>query len=376
MREKKPQVSPGVIPLSVADMELYNPPEIVEGLKRYLDGTVLGYTRVSAAYNDAVIGWMQRRHGWEIDASWLVQAPGVVPALFMAVRAFTEKGDGVIIQPPVYYPFTGAIEANGREVVANPLVLKGLRYSMDYDDLEAKARDPKNKMLILCSPHNPVGRVWEREELARLAEICLRHGVMVVSDEIHFDLLIGGHEHTIYSTLSEEAANNCMICTAPSKTFNIAGMQVSNMVIPNAEIRERYRRESQASAVHEPNILGIKACEIAYRECGPWLDGLIALIEANHRLTADFMARHIPQVTVFPLEGTYLQWLDFRFLGLDHPELERFMIHEAEWFTDEGYIFGDEGRGFERINLACPTAVLQEALDRLLAAFRKRGWAG
>jgi aminotransferase/cystathionine beta-lyase len=374
MRQKKPGVSPGIIPLSVADMELYNPPEIIQGLKDYLDNAVLGYTRVSNDFNRAVINWMKTRRHWDIESDWLVQSPGVVPALFMAVKAFTEPGDGIIIQPPVYYPFTGAIKTNGRRVVSNPLILKNNRYVMDYDDLEAKAGDPKNKVLLLCSPHNPVGRVWEKTELEQLAAICRRNGVLVVSDEIHFDLLLNNNKHTVFSTLSEAEANNCLVCTAPSKTFNIAGMQVSNIIIPNRKIREQFRAELASSAVNETNILSLKACEIAYTECGEWLDELIGLLEDNHALVKDFFAKHIPSVTVFPLEGTYLQWLDFRAAGLkNHQDLEAFMINDAEWFTDEGSIFGEEGKGFERINIACPTAVLQEALDRLLGAMKQRG---
>jgi putative C-S lyase len=376
MYRKKKNVSAGVIPLSVADMELYNPPEITEGLKKYLDEAVLGYTRPGARFTGAVLRWMKDRHSWEVKPEWLVQSPGVVPALFLAVRAVTEAGDGVIIQPPVYYPFSMAIQAGGRRLVSNPLKIEGGRYVMDYEDLQAKARDGRNRALILSSPHNPVGRVWTREELARTAEICAQSGVTVISDEIHFDLLLPGHTHTVFAALSKTAGENAIICTAPSKTFNIAGMQISNIIIPNEKIRERFRKELMDSAIHEPNILGLKACEIAYTECGPWLDAFLGHLAANHRITRDFFAEHLPMVTVFPLEGTYLQWLDFRALGLEPKALEEFMVNEAEWFVDEGYIFGEGGAGFERVNLACPASVLSEAFDRLLRAARKRGWAG
>jgi putative C-S lyase len=372
MFRKKPNVSPGVVPLSVADMELVNPPEIIEGLKTFLDHTVLGYTMATGAYKKAVADWMRRRHNWSIREEWITLSPGVVPAFFIAVQAFTEPGDGVIIQRPVYYPFTFAVERNNRRLVNNPLVLENQTYRIDYEDLEKKARDPKNKLLIFCSPHNPVGRVWKKEELQRVAEICNRHGVMVISDEIHFDLLMPGVEHTVYATLSEEAAQNCIVCTAPSKTFNLAGMQTSNIITPNKEIRDRLSAQFIKSSLSMLGILGLKACEIAYTQCEPWLDELLRLLKTNHELVKSYCAKHIPQVKVFPMEGTYLQWLDFRALGMGHQELEQFMIHQAEWFTDEGVMFGEEGRGFERINLACPTAVVGEALERLNQALRAR----
>ncbi|MDR3247723.1 MAG: pyridoxal phosphate-dependent aminotransferase [Treponema sp.] len=372
MYKKKPNVSPGVVPLSVADMELPNPPEIVAGLKGFLDHAVLGYTTATPEYKKSVVGWMKKRHNWDIQEDWIIQSPGVVPAFFIAVKAFSQPGDGVIIMPPVYYPFSMAVSINGRTLVNNPLVLKDGTYHIDYDDLEAKAKDPKNKLLIFCSPHNPVGRVWTKEELQRVADICNRNKVLMISDEIHFDLLLPGVNHTVYATLSEEAAQNCVICTAPSKTFNLAGMQTSNIIIPNKELREKLSAEFMTNATFMVGILGLKACEIAYTQCDQWLDELCELLAANHKLIKDFMAANLPKITVFPLEGTYLQWLDFRALGLDFKALEELMINDAEWFLDEGAMFGTEGQGFERVNIACPTSVLQEALDRLLKALKAR----
>jgi putative C-S lyase len=372
MLRKKPDVSPGVVPLSTADMELVNPPEIIEGLKAFLDHAVLGYTIPTEAYKKAVVDWMEKRHRWSIKDEWITLTPGVVPAIFIAVRAFTEPGDGVIIQRPVYYPFNMAIEKNHRTLVNNPLVLENGTYRIDYEDLENKARDPKNKMIIFCSPHNPVGRVWTKEELQRVAEICLRNQVLMVSDEIHFDLTLPGMKHMVYATLSEEAAQNCVICTSPSKTFNLAGMMTSNIIIPNKNLREKFAGQSFHDAHIFLGIMGLKACEIAYTQCEAWLDEFLDLLKTNHDLVKSYCAQNIPQIGVFPLEGTYLQWLDFRSFGLDYVELEKFMIHEAEWFTDEGVIFGDEGKGFERINLACPTAVVQEALKRLSIALKAR----
>ncbi|MDR3138121.1 MAG: pyridoxal phosphate-dependent aminotransferase [Treponema sp.] len=374
MFRKNPNVSPEIIPLSVADMELPNPPEIIQGLKDHLDKTILGYTTVTPEYTQAVIAWMKKRHNWDVKAEWIIQSPGVVPAFFTALKAFTEPGDGVIIQPPVYYPFFMAIENNDRVLVSNPLIRDDakLSYRIDFEDLEAKAKDPKNKLLIFCSPHNPVGRVWAREELQRISDICLANNVLVVSDEIHFDLLAPGVEHTVYATLSKEAEGHCVICTAPSKTFNLAGMQDSNIIIPNEELRKKLQAEFMKSALFMISNLGLKAGELAYTKCEAWLDAFLLVLKQNYEYVKDYIARHIPQIKVYPLEGTYLMWLDFRAFGLDQQALEQFMISEAEWFTDEGYLFGKEGSGFERINLACPLSVLEEAMDRLKKALAAR----
>lgn len=368
MYKKKPDVSPDTVPFSVADMELMNPPEIIMGLQSFLDSAVLGYTGMTSAYKKVVIGWMKRHHNWEPDESWIVTSPGVVPAFFNAVRAFTEPGDGVILMPPVYYPFLGSVEKNGRTVAENPLLLRDGGYTIDFEDLEKKAQDPKNKLLLFCSPHNPVGRVWSREELQRVSEICLANHVFVVSDEIHSDLLLPGVNHTVFASLSKEAEQNCIVCTAPSKTFNLAGLQTSNIFIPNEERRSRFQQEFAKTAIGGVGILGLKACEIAYTQCDEWLKQLCLLLQENHDLVQEFMAEYLPQVQVFPLEGTYLQWMDFRGLGMNYRQLEVFMQQKAEWFLDEGYVFGKEGRGFERLNLACPTSVLQDALERLRLA--------
>jgi putative C-S lyase len=357
-------------------MEFPVQPEIVSGVKDFLDHLVLGYAVPTPAYSQAVVNWMKRRRSWEVREEWIVQTPGVVSALYNGVEAYTESGDGVIIMPPVYYPFTMAVAENGRELVRVPLVQDGMTYTIDYTALEEKARDPRNKLLIFCSPHNPVGRVWTEEELLRVAEICLRNGVLVISDEIHFDLLLPGFTHTVYAALSEEAARNCIVCTAPSKTFNLAGMQTSNVVVPNKEMREKLKARILKSAFHNPGVLGLKTCEIAYTQCEGWLDELLQVVAANYRLLKDFMGKNLPMIDVFPLEGTYLAWMDFRALGLDYKALEEFMIHDAELFLDEGAMFGIEGRGFERMNIACPSAVLEEALERLLKALKRRNLAG
>ena len=368
MREWNPEVSPGIVPFSVADMELKNPPEITEGLKNYLDKVILGYTAPTDAYLDAVCAWMQKRHDWAISQEWIIGMPGVVNAFFLAVKALTDEGDGVIIQTPVYYPFYAAAKRNKRTLVKNPLLFTGSGYVIDYDDLEQKARHPRNKVLLFCSPHNPLGRVWTPEELARVGEICLRNQVLIISDEVHFDLIMPGHKHTVFANIDEELANNMIVCTAPSKTFNLAGLQTSNIIIPSPEIRRRYVQELNLNGSGMLNILGYKACEIAYTECEEWLEQLIELIYHNHLQLKEFMAANLPMIKVFDLEGTYLQWMDFRGLGLNQDELERLLHLEAQVFFDEGYVFGPEGAGFERMNLACPTKVIMEALERLAVA--------
>jgi aminotransferase/cystathionine beta-lyase len=357
-------------------MEFKTAPEITGGLRDFLDGLILGYTGPTERYYDAVRFWMKNRHGWDIKDEWIVNTNGVVAGFFNAVKALTGPGDGIIIMPPVYYPFFMAAERNNRRVVPNNLVIKGGRYEIDFDDLEEKARDPNNKVLLFCSPHNPVGRVWEEGELKRTGDICLRHNVVIVSDEIHFDIVMPGFSHTVFAALGEEYARNMIVCTAPSKTFNMAGMRSSNIIIPNGELRRKYLEEiSRCMGAPALNVLGYRACEIAYTRCGAWLDELIAVIDGNRRLAEEFISRRIPGIRVFPMEGTYLQWWDCRGLGMEYRELEKFMTGEARLFLDEGYIFGENGRGYERINLACPAAVLEEALERLARALAERGLA-
>lgn len=365
-----PQVGEDVVPLSVADMELKNAPEIVEGLKDYLDHTILGYTGATDAYYEAVQGWMERRHGFRPEKEWFVETAGVVPAIKEMVGAFTGPEDSVLITPPVYYPFKMSIEQNNRGVVESELVIRDGRYEIDFEDFERKAAMPEVKLFILCSPHNPVGRIWTEGELLRICDICLKNGVFIISDEIHFDLIMPGYEYVSMGTFEKKYLENCAICTAPSKTFNLAGFQASNIFIPNEEYRNRM---AGARGYFSLNILAYKACELAYNCCEDWLAELITHLDGNRKLVEDFMAENIPQIKVFPLEGTYLQWWDCRELGMDAEELERFMQMEAQIFFDEGALFGEGGKGFERINLACPRAVLLGALKRLKKALEKRG---
>ena len=372
MKALNPNVPEEVIPLSVADMELKNPPEIIEGVKDYLDEAVLGYPCGTEAFFNAVTSWTKRRYGWETKKEWLITTPGIVNAFHQAVLAYTQPGDGVILLTPVYYPFSFAIKRNDREEVRSPLINVNGRYEIDFEDLEAKAKDPKNKLIIFCSPHNPVGRVWSREELERVGRICIDNDVFIISDEIHCDLIMPGYNHTVMAAMSGEFLNHTMTCIAPSKTFNLAGMQSSCIFIPNEERRNRYLEQllhtAQSNRLH---VLSYKSTELAYTKCDDWLDECLELIDTNRKAVEAFIAEKLPQIKVTPLEGTYLMWLDCRDLGIDYKELERINVEEAYFFTDEGYIFGPEGEGFERINIACPTEKLMEAMERMANAYKR-----
>ena len=368
MYEAKPDVSDGVIPFSVADMEFQNPQPLLDGMAKYVSQAVYGYTGPTHAYYESVINYMKRRHNWDIQKDWIITTPGVVPALNELVKAFSEPGDGVIITRPVYYPFSMAIENSGRKLVNVSLINRDGHYEMDFEGLEKAAKDPSTKLMILCSPHNPVGRVWTEDELRKLASICNSNGVMILSDEIHFDFVFPGHKHTVLATLSEEIQQNNIFCTAPSKTFNLGGVQVSNIIIPNPKLREQYNEYHKSMGMLSLNMFAYKIGELVYNTCGDWFEELMQVLDTNRKLVEQYITTYLPQIKVIPLEGTYLQWLDCRALGMSGKELETFMQENAELFFDEGYIFGEEGDGFERWNLACPTKYIQEGLERLRKA--------
>ena len=370
MRKHNPEVPEGIVPLSVADMELKNPPEITEGLKQFLDNRILGYTDAGEDYYTETVNWMQRRHHWTIDKDWLVLLPGVVTAINVAVRAFVQPREKVAILTPVYYPFKKAIEACGCRTVTSSLINQDGVYSINFEDLETKLADPNVKMLIFCSPHNPIGRVWTKEELMKVGELCLKHDILIVSDEIHFDLILPGHEHTVFASLSKELSDRMIVCTSVSKTFNLAGMQCSNIVISNPDLRAAYKATMSCYINGHLNIMAYEAATLAYRHCEGWLDELLELLETNRKTAVDFFAEHFPKAIVSPLEGTYLLWVDLRVYFTDQNEQEEFMTKKALLFLDEGYLFGEEGSGFERINLACPTSLLKESLMRLAAAYQ------
>ena len=362
---------PDMIPFSVADMEFLAAPEILDTLREKVEFGVFGYTAPDDSYREAVCRWMERRHRWQIQPEWQIQTSGVVAAIGAAIRAFTQPGDGILIQPPVYPPFRRMIVKNGRTLLENPLKWENGRYVMDFDDLEEKAK--KAKLLLLCSPHNPVGRVWTKEELKKVAEICNRHNILVFSDEIHFDFVYPGHVHTVYATLSEACRENCIVGTAASKSFNLAGLSTSNIIIPNEGLRKQFARQVYLEAGRLNQYFGMAATKAAYEKGAGWLDALLVYLKENESFCRKFLAEHFPEVIVSPLEGTYLLWADFRSFSLDAKSLEQFMTQEAKLFLDEGWIFGAEGEGFERINLACPRRYLQKALERLYQAAQKNG---
>jgi cystathionine beta-lyase len=357
-----------MLPMWVADMDFPVPQPVIEAMEARARHGIFGYTVPSDTYFQAVEDWMRRRHGWEIDREWIVTTPGVIPGLKAMVRTFAEKGEKVLIQPPIYHPFYHVIDDNQRVLAFNPLIYENQTYAMDFEDLEEKLKDPLVKMVILCHPHNPIGRVWNREELTRFGEICLAHNILVVSDEIHCDLLFKGVAFPPFATIREDFAQNAIICTAGSKTFNLAGLHHSNIIIPNPDLREQFSHTLQSTSTFGNNLFGLVALEAAYSEGEEWLDQLLDYLDDNRQYLEDYIAKHIPQIKVVKPEGTYLIWLDCRELGLDKDGLQKFMREEARLYLDEGYIFGPEGEGFERMNIACPRAILVDALDQLKGA--------
>lgn len=364
---------PDVVPFSVADMEWETAPEIQQELAEKALYGCYGYTVANEEYQQAVQKWMRIRHSWDIDLDWMVQSYGVVPAIGTAIQSFTRPGDGVLIQTPVYPPFRNVPASLGREVVDNPLKLSGGRYEMDFDDLEAKAARPNVKMLVLCSPHNPVGRVWTRTELERVADICVRHQVMVFSDEIHFDFIHAGHSHTVYATLNEACRDNCIIGTAASKTFSLAGLSTSNIIIPNPELRKAFSAMQLTTSGFFNNYFGLAATKTAYELGESWLEAMLAEVAGNFEYVRSYLAEKFPSVSVSDLEGTYLMWADFRSFGLSPRELDEFFRKDALLFLNAGDMFGPSGEGFQRINLACPRHCLETAMDRLDRAAARRG---
>ena len=361
-----------ILPLWVADMDFRSPDSVVEALKKAVDHGIFGYSRADESYFDAVAAWYQKRHHLTLQPEWMTCTPGIVFALSIAVRAFTQEGDAVLIQPPVYHPFSRAILRNKRTLVENPLVLKDGHYEMDLEELEQKVLDEHVKLMILCNPHNPVGRVWTREELTALADICLRHHVYVISDEIHGDFVWQGHEQTPYASISEEACLHSMMCTAPSKTFNLAGMATSNLFIPDPEMRRKFRSELLDVGQENMNRLGLFACRAAYEGGGEWLDQLIGYLAGNLALVRDFCKNRVPQIQLVEPEGTYLAWLDCRELGMTDDELMAFFLDDAKVWLDPGTHSGEQGSGFMRFNLGSSRSVIAQALDQIEAAWKKR----
>lgn len=359
----EPNASVDTVPLSVADMEFPTAPEIKNALKNLVDNTVLGYTHATDDFLDSVCSWMKRRHNFDIQKEWIVNTPGVVNALALLVEATTNVGDGVIILTPVYYPFDMTIVAKDRVPVYSKLINNNGHFEIDFEDLLKKASDKNNTALMFCNPHNPVGRVWSKEELKRVADICCDNSVFIIDDEIHHDIIMPKYEHTVLVNASERVKNNCAICTAPSKTFNLAGVQCSNIIIPNDKVRAKVNAFSMINMQTSLNIFAYTACKTAYNECEQWLDELISVIDSNAKYVTDFMAKNFPEIIVSPLEGTYLLWLDMRGLNMTHIELKN-MLHNADLYFDYGEMFGSAGRGYQRINLACSPVTIKNAMEK------------
>lgn len=373
MLKANPNVANGVIPYSVADVDMKAPPELIKGLQTYLETAVLGYHAVGDTYHDAVIDWFQQEHHFTIQKEWIVNAQGVVGALKNCIYAYTKQQDAILILSPVYYPFRNNIIGAKRQVASCSLIEEDGYYHIDFESFEELAAKDEVTMFILCNPHNPIGRVWTQAELQQMADICLKHNVLVVSDEIHCDLVLFEKTHEIYANISEEAKNHCIVCTAPSKTFSIAGLKTSNIIIPNEQLRVTYETYVKSHSTLSLNIMGIKACEIVYTQCKAWKNEFVKLIEHNHILLKKYIETYIPNLYVYDLEATYLQWLDCRKLNMEKEQLEEFLTQECQLFFDGGYLFGPEGDGFVRINIACPSDKLMEGLQRLKEGIEKRG---
>ena len=360
-----------VLSMWVADMDFKTADPIVNALRKRVDRGIFGYAFITEAYLNAVQGWMKRRHGYHIEHDWIVPTIGIVPALSMIVRKFSSAGEKVLIQRPVYYPFSNAIKNNDRSVLCNPLKLENNRYQIDFKDLEEKAADPEVQLMILCTPHNPVGRAWSFEDIQKVGEICLKYQVLLVADEIHGDLIMPGHQFHSYGLQDPKLLENVIICTAPSKSFNLAGLKSSNLIIPNPEIRKRMKEEIKSSGLFGINPFGIVATEAAYNEGEPWLEEAIGYIAKNFEFLDAFITSSIPSLKVHPMEATYLCWIDCRALGLSDQKLDQLVMEEAQIYMDEGHIFGPEGSGFIRLNLACPREIIEKALQRLKSSIEQ-----
>ena len=365
---KKPS---GLLSLWVADMDFPVAQEIKDALIERCNHGIFGYSEVKTPYYEVIAKWYQEKFNWSTKKQWLVKTPGVVAAIANAIRAFTNIGDAVLIQKPVYYPFFLTIEDNQRKVVNNSLVYKNGRYEMDFVDFEEKIISHKVKLFVLCSPQNPVGRVWNKEELLKLGDICLKHKVIVVADEIHADFVYPGYQHHVFANLKPEYQDITITCTAPSKTFNIAGLQVSNIFIANENLRKKFKQELKKTANADINVMGLIACQAAYSQGEDWLRQVKIYIAENLEYVKTFLRDNLPQVKLVEPEGTYLLWLDFRELNLTEEELEDLIINKAKLWLDGGTMFGTEGVGFQRINIACPQKILIQAFTQLKEALKQ-----
>lgn len=362
----------GVLPMWVADMDFRTAPAIIDALQKRVAHGIFGYTRVPDAYYDAVTSWFSRRHGWDIDREWIIYTSGVVPAVSAVIKALTVPGDKVIVQTPVYNCFFSSIRNNGCEIVSNPLRRIGDTYEMDFDNLERCAADPRAKVMLLCNPHNPAGRVWTPDELTRLGNICLRNGVTVVADEIHCELVYQGFKYTPFASLSDAFLHRSVTCVSPSKAFNIAGLQIANIVAFDNDMRRRIDKAININEVCDVNPFGVSATIAAYNEGEEWLNQLVDYLHGNYEAMAEFCRRELPEFPIARLEGTYLVWMDCSSLGMPSDALEHALLDNARLWLNAGTMYGAEGEGYMRWNIACPRSVMLDGLNRFLNFVRNR----
>lgn len=354
-----------ILPLWVADMDFKAPPEVINTLVKKSHHGIFGYSEAGLDYFNILSDWFKSYYDWHIKSEWLVKTPGVVFAISTVIRALTHVGDAVIIQEPVYYPFKESILINKRKCVVNQLVYTNGKYSIDFDDFEDKIIRYQVKLFILCNPHNPVGRVWSKEELIQLGDICVKHGIMVISDEIHADFTYHGYKHHVFQALKPSFSQLTITCTAPTKTFNLAGLQISNIFISNPELRHAFKEELNSSGYSQLNIMGIVACKTAYKNCHQWLEELKIYLKDNLEFVKAYLNKHLPILKLVEPQGTYLVWIDFMDLGFNDDKLEDLIVNKAGLLLDSGTMFGSGGQGFQRINIACPRSVLKQALKQL-----------
>lgn len=355
-----------VLPLWVADMDFRTAPVIVEALERRVRHGIFGYVRVPDAYYESVARWFVRRHGWKMETDWIIYTSGVVPAISAAIKALTVPGDGVVVQTPVYNCFFSSIRNNGCRVVPNPLIYENRTYRIDFEDLDRKTADPGVRLLLLCNPHNPAGRVWTREELVRIGEICQKNGVRVIADEIHCELVFPGHEYVPFASTGENQLRNSVTCVSPSKAFNLAGLQIASIISCDRAVRERIDRAININEVCDVNPFGVEATIAAYEGGEDWLLQLLDYLKGNYDLLCDFFKTYLPQIPVTSLEGTYLVWTDCRAFHLPSDVLQTLLLEETGLWLNSGTLYGAEGEGFLRWNIACPRVVLHDALTRFL----------
>lgn len=355
----------GVLPMWVADMDFRTAPAVVEVLRKRMDHGIFGYTKVPPVYYDAIINWFTRRHGWQIDRDWIIYTSGVVPALSAIIKALTVPGDRVLVQTPVYNCFFSSIRNNGCEIVANPLVYTNGTYRINFDDLARKATDPKVKLLLLCNPHNPVGRVWTRAELMCIGEICLRNDVLVVADEIHCELVYSGHTYIPFASISDDFRNRSVTCTSPSKAFNLAGLQIANVFAADESVRVKIDKAINLNEVCDVNPFGVEALVAAYNDGEEWLEELKCYLSDNYLYMRTFFNKYLPQFPVVKLEGTYLVWVDCSVLNRSSKEIAEILLKAEKLWINEGSMYGEAGEGFIRINIACPRQILIDGLNRL-----------